>query len=154
MRAISHQHAGAYSGTPADTITLRHDERHLRRKLLSLPGGGQVLVDLPHAVALRQDDALVLEDGRLIRIAAAPEELYEVRARDDTHLARLCWHIGNRHLPAQMDGQRVLIQRDHVIRDMLTGLGATVAEIVAPFTPETGAYHGQGGHDHGHHHHG
>ena len=139
--------------TPFDLAVLAHDERHLRRRLLTLVHGDEVMVDLPTAVRLETGDCLVLDDGRLVDIQAAEEKLYEVRGRDPTHLMQICWHIGNRHLPAQIArewegiGQRVLIQRDHVIKAMLEGLGATVTEISEPFSPEPGAYaHG----DHSH----
>lgn len=156
IRATAHAHAGAHAGAhtgtlpgaPYASVTLAHDERHLRRKLLTVSTGDEVLVDFPSAVALADGDALVLDDGRLVAIRAAEEPLYAVTARDRLHLARLCWHLGNRHLPAEISEDRILIGRDHVIRDMLTGLGATIEEINAPFSPERGAYH-----SHGHHHH-
>lgn len=151
-KAVSHNHAGQYQGTPYDNVTLAHDARHLRRKLLTLNSGDQILVDLPSAVALEQGDVLVLEDERLIEIIAANEELYEITAKDAEHLSRLCWHIGNRHLPAQIEEHRILIARDHVIHDMLTGLGANVSDITEPFSPERGAYHNHG--KHADHHHG
>lgn len=148
-RATAHLRAGAYDGSPTGHVVLAHDERHLRRRLVALAGGGEVLVDFPETAVLEEGDALVLEDGTLVEVRAAEEALYEVTARDATHLARLCWHLGNRHLPAEIGADRILIGRDHVIRDMLLGLGATVTEITAPFSPERGAYHG---HAHGHHH--
>ncbi len=156
-RAISHEHAGRTTGAPTDTVRLTHDERHIRRRLLALDSGDRILVDLPAAVALEHGDVLVCEDGRRIAIAAAEEALYAVTGTDGAHIARLSWHIGNRHLPAQIERNRILIERDHVIRDMLTGLGATVNEVSEPFAPERGAYHGHGEHGHGHdhsHHHG
>ena len=131
---------------PYDLAVLAHDERHLRRRLLTLVHGDEVLVDLPSAVRLESGDCLVLEDGRFVDIQAAEEKLYEVRGRDAAHLMQLCWHIGNRHLPAQIlpewegFGLRIVIQRDHVIKAMLEGLGATVTEISEPFSPEPGAY--------------
>jgi urease accessory protein len=152
-RAISHLHAGQFDAKPSDTIMLAHDERHLRRKLLKSTNGTEILVDFPHAVALDHGDVLMLDDDRLVQVVAADEPLYEVTARDPLHLAKLCWHLGNRHLPAEIREDRILIARDHVIRDMLLGLGATVREIMAPFSPERGAYHGHGHqHDHGHPH--
>jgi urease accessory protein len=99
-------------------------------------------------VLLADGDALVLEDGRTIRIVAAPEDLYQVKP-GKVPLRHLAWHIGNRHLAAQIDEDRILIRRDHVIRAMLEGLGATVTEVVEQFQPVHGAYHG---HDHGHTH--
>ena len=153
-RATGHDHAGHYHGTPFDRITLAHDERHLRRKVLTLDKGEQILVDLPEAIAFDHGDVLILEDGRLAEIVAAAEELYEIVPRDGHHLVELAWHIGNRHLPAQIDENRIVILRDHVIRAMLEGLGAIVIEIAGPFQPLRGAYHaGHGHHHHGHGHH-
>ena len=114
-------------------------------KVLRLMGGDEILIDFPAAITLSHKDALELEDGRLVGIIAADEPLYEIRGRDRTHLVRLAWHLGNRHLPAQLGEARILIRRDHVIADMLKGLGATISEIEAPFSPEHGAYH-----DHSH----
>ena len=153
IRATAHAHADALPGAPYASVTLAHDERHLRRKLLTISTGDEVLVDFPSAVALADGDALVLDDGRLVAIRAAEEALYAVTARDQLHLAKLCWHLGNRHLPAEIREDRILIGRDHVIRDMLLGLGAAIEEIVAPFSPERGAYHGHAHHHHEHGHH-
>jgi urease accessory protein len=134
---------------------LPHDERHLRRRAIELSDGGKVLVDLPEPVALNDGDRLVLEDGRHVEIVAAPEEVYDIRARDGVHLTELAWHIGNRHLAAGIEADRIVILRDHVIKAMLEGLGATVREVSEPFKPLRGAYSGHGGahsHDHGHAH--
>ena len=140
---------------------LVHDERHLRRRVIELAGGDKVLVDLPETVVLSHRDLLVLEDGRHAEILAAAEELYDIRPRDALHLTQLAWHIGNRHLAAAIEPGRILILRDHVIKAMLEGLGATVADTVEPFSPLAGAYSGHGthghgahSHDHGHHDHG
>jgi urease accessory protein len=135
---------------PLDLVHLSHDERHLRRKTITLDGGDRVLVDLAEPVMLEHGDRLMLEDGRHVEIAAAEEELLEIVPRSPLHLAELCWHIGNRHLAAQIEERRILILRDHVIRDMLAGLGALVSETVEPFQPLRGAY---SGHSHGHHEH-
>ena len=120
----------------------------------NLPTASKVLVDLPEPVALNDGDRLVLEDGRHVEIIAAEEEVYDIRARDAVHLAELAWHIGNRHLAAAIEPGRILILRDHVIKAMLEGLGATVSDVSEPFKPVRGAYSGQGahGHDHGHAH--
>ncbi|KRE01238.1 urease accessory protein UreE [Bosea sp. Root670] len=150
LRAISHSHGG--SGEPAGTIRLDHAARHLRRKLVTTDQGDEVMVDLPEPVLFADGDRLVLEDGRKIAIVAAEEELYEVLPGSACPLRHLAWHLGNRHLPAQIDEDRILIQRDHVIRAMLEGLGASVRAVVARFQPVHGAYHAQG-HDHGHSHH-
>jgi urease accessory protein len=98
------------------------------------------LLDLENAVALRGGDALVLDDGRLIEVVAAPEPLAEIRCNDPQHLVRVAWHLGNRHLPTQIMAKGLRIRRDHVIEAMVKGLGARVIEIEAPFDPEGGAY--------------
>ncbi|WP_081602567.1 urease accessory protein UreE [Afipia felis] len=137
------------------TAVLQHDERHLRRKTINLTNGNDVLVDLPDPVILIAGDQLVLDNGAVVGIVAADEPLYEITGRNSAHLAELAWHIGNRHLPAAIATDRILILRDHVIKAMLEGLDAKVHEIVAPFNPVRGAYAGHGhehGHDHGHDH--
>ncbi|MEQ1954574.1 urease accessory protein UreE [Mesorhizobium sp. CN2-181] len=151
-RAGSVERAGMTSGqaTLAGTITLPHDERHLRRKVLALTGGDRVFVDLAEPAQLAAGDRLVLDDGRHVEIAAADEEIYEIVPRDTVHLAELAWHIGNRHLAAAIRPDRIFILRDYVIKKMLEGLGATVNEVLAPFEPVRGAY--SSGHDHGHDH--
>ncbi|ADV09708.1 urease accessory protein UreE [Mesorhizobium ciceri] len=154
-RAVSVLSAGAAGTTlPSGRAILAHDERHLRRRAIELADGGKVLVDLPEPVALNDGDRLVLENGGHIEIIAAPEEVYDIRARDGVHLAELAWHIGNRHLAAGIEAGRILILRDHVIKAMLEGLGATVSDVSEPFKPVRGAYSGHGGqsHDHGHAH--
>jgi urease accessory protein len=140
------------------------DDRHRRRMAMTGTRGLEFLLDLENAVALRGGDALVLDDGRLVEVVAAPEPLAEIRAADPQHLVRLAWHLGNRHLPTQIMGKGLRIRRDHVIEAMVKGLGARVIEIEAPFDPEGGAYVGAGhaahdhpshdhDHDHGDHHH-
>ena len=143
----------------ADTVVLGFDDRHRRRMAMTGTHGLEFLLDLQEAVALRGGDALVLEDGRLIEVVAAPEPLVEIRGTDPHHLVRIAWHLGNRHLPTQIVSKGLRIRRDHVIEDMVRGLGARVIVIEAPFDPEGGAYAG-GGHaahdhdDHGSHKHG
>lgn len=148
LRAISHSHGG--SGEPAGTLRLDHAARHLRRKLVVTDQGEEIMVDLPEPVLFADGDRLVLDDGRAVAILAAEEELYEVLP-GTCPLRHLAWHLGNRHLSAQIDETSILIQRDHVIRAMLEGLGASVREVVARFQPVHGAYHANG-HDHGHGH--
>jgi urease accessory protein len=144
IRVTAYLPAGKAKGTPDDTITLAHDERRLRRKLLTLPKGDEIFLDFPQALSLENGDRLQLEDGRTIEIRAADEAVFEIRGRDAAHLSKLAWHIGNRHLPAQIEKSRILIKRDHVIRDMLVGLGATVTDTTDHFSPEHGAYHSHG----------
>lgn len=150
---VRRANGGMADDPPRPQVVLAHDERHLRRKVIALTDGSRVLVDLPEPVALAAGDALVLEDGDVVIIGAAEEELLEVTARDPVHLTELAWHIGNRHLPAAISADRILILRDHVIRAMLEGLGAGVRDVVAGFEPVRGAYSGQAhGHGHGHSH--
>lgn len=130
-----------------DRVSLNYDDRFLRRKRLATVAAEAFIIDLAQTTSLEHGDALELEDGRLIEVVAAEEDLLEVTGAD---LPRIAWHIGNRHTPCQIERDRLLIQRDHVIRDMLDKIGATVREVVEPFTPEGGAYgHGR---THGHSH--
>jgi urease accessory protein len=122
------------------TVTLGYDERHRRRIELRTDAGEPFLLDLPRAVILRDGDGLALSDGFWLAVKAAPETLIEITALSADLLMRLAWHIGNRHLPAQIEAERVLIRDDHVIAAMLAGLGAQLRRIEAPFTPERGAY--------------
>ena len=151
---VSPQHR--WQEPAADTVVLDFDDRHRRRMAMTGTRGLEFLLDLENAVALRGGDALVLEDGRLIEVVAAPEPLIEIRGVDPLHLVRVAWHLGNRHLPTQIMAKGLRIRRDHVIEAMVKGLGARIIEIEAPFDPEGGAYAG-GGHahaadDHAHHH--
>ena len=138
----------------ADTITLDETARHRRRMAMVTDGGIAFLLDLPEAMLLVEGAAIVLDDGRLIAVKAKPEPLMKVRGRDARHLLTIAWQIGNRHLPAEIQEGFILLREDHVIAEMLKGLGATVTELEAPFDPEGGAYAGHGsdpGHGHGGH---
>lgn len=150
-----------WSEAAADTLVLGFDDRHRRRMAMTGTRGLEFLLDLEEAIALRGGDALVLDDGRLVEVVAAPEPLVEIRGTDPHHLVRVAWHLGNRHLPTQIVGKGLRIRRDHVIEEMVKGLGARVIAIEAPFDPEGGAYaggghatHGHDQHDHGDHKHG
>ena len=146
----------------AELITLTYDERFLRRKVLTTAQDERFLVDLEHTTSLNHGDAFVLSDGQFVNVVAAPENLLEING----NLVHLAWHIGNRHMPCQIEAKRLLIQSDHVLLDMLNKLGASVRDVCEPFTPEGGAYghgrthshdHGDGhehehGHEHGHGH--
>jgi urease accessory protein len=121
-------------------LTLPSDQRRLRRKVLTVKGE-EVLVDFPEPVTLEHFGGLELEDGRIVEIIAAPEPLLEVTPKGAEHLAQLAWHIGNRHMAAQIEKKRILVPRDHVAKAMLAGLGADVREVTEPFLPMQGAYH-------------
>ena len=113
--------------------------------MIKLQHGDEVLVDFEKPVKLKHGDCLVLADGRLVEVIAANEDLMEIAGRDAAHLIQLAWHIGNRHLEAQIETARILIRRDHVIGHMLEHQGAKVSNVSEPFEPEHGAYHA---HDH------
>jgi urease accessory protein len=150
-RASEIRSAGTWNASAAiDHVVLDADERHRRRITLTGEGGTAFLLDLPHATALRDGDGLVLEDGAIIRVAGKPEPLVEIAVASPQELARLAWHIGNRHTDVQVVGETLRIRRDHVLEDMLRGLGARLTPIEAPFDPEHGAY----GHQHHHDGHG
>lgn len=135
---------------PADQLLLSYEDRFLRRKVLTMQSGAPLLVDLPQTTSLDHGGALIALDGDEIAIVAAVEPLFSVTG----DLIRLAWHIGNRHTPCQIEADRLLIQRDRVLGDMLVLLGADIVETEEPFTPEGGAYgHGRThGHDHSHQH--
>jgi len=133
-----------------DRVVLDAAERHRRRIVLTGEGGTSFLLDLPHATMLRDGDGLVLEDGSIVRVAGKREPLVEITAENSSDLARLAWHIGNRHTDVQIVGDRLRIRRDHVLEELLRGLGAQLSLIEAPFDPERGAYSEQ--HRHGHYH--
>ncbi|MFG1222386.1 urease accessory protein UreE [Xanthobacter wiegelii] len=146
----------------ADEITLDHHARHRRRFALTADGGLSFLLDLDKATVLDDGDAVKLEDGRLVRVKAAAEELVEVTTANPLRLMKVAWHLGNRHVPAEITETAVYFVDDHVLTEMVRGLGAGVTKVTRPFRPEKGAYeaaeaHGGHGHaheSHGHEHHG
>ncbi len=155
MRAQEILHAGDWDAALAiDRVLIDFDRRHRRRIKLDTVKGSSVLLDLPHAVRLRDGDGLVV-DGGIILVVAQAEALAEIHAHDDATLVRIAWHLGNRHLPVQLIGDRIRIRADHVIEEMVELIGGHVERIEAPFDPEAGAY--AGGHSHLHddddHHH-
>ena len=128
-------------------MTLAYDDRHRRRCRLVTDGGLAFLLELPEARVLRDQDRLVLDDERLVLVHAAAEAVLEVRAADPAELARIAWHLGNRHTPTQILDGRLRIRADHVLEHLLVAhLGAAVVHATAPFDPEGGAY--AHGHDH------
>jgi urease accessory protein len=149
-RATSVLTAGSWRrSSAADHLVLSYEERHRRRRAFVAQGGTAFVLDLPRTVLLAAGDGLLLGDGRVIAVEAAPEALLRITAPDAATLVRLAWHLGNRHLPVQLAGDHLLIRADPVIADMLRGLGATLQEVQQPFMPEAGAY-GPGTHGHGH----
>jgi urease accessory protein len=146
-----------------DTLILSHAQRQAQKGFLFGVKGTCVELDFAEAVRLRTDDALLLDTGGLVEVVAEPEPLIEVRAADLASLARLAWHLGDRHVPVQVLERRLRLKRDPAIETLLQSLGAKVVAIDAPFEPEGGAYEASAGghdhhhdhdHDHGHAHHG
>lgn len=156
MRAIAIRPAATWAGEAADRVVLDYDDRHRRRIAMTGNNGVTFLLDLPTPAELRSGDALLLEDGRLIEIVAAPEPLLEIHCADPRQLARIAWHLGNRHLPTQITNGFLRVRRDHVVADLALRLGAEIVEIEAPFDPEGGAYRkaqslaNAGAHEHRH----
>jgi urease accessory protein len=144
------RHLAVKADRVADTIVLDHEGRHRRRVVLKALKGTEFLLDLEKATVVKGGDAFKLEDGRLVQVMAAPQKLLEVRAETPTRLAKLAWHIGNRHTPAEITGEAIYIETDHVLAEMVRGLGGSATELMRPFEPERGAY--DGGHGHGHSH--
>ena len=148
LKANTYLPKSAVTGQPAFRVTLDAQDRHIRRKRLQLNDGTSVMVDLAKAVPLSAGDCLVLDNGQLVEIQAALEPLIEVTAASPRALLALAWHIGNRHLEAQIEQVRILIRPDHVIAHMLEHQGAVIREVNESFSPENGAYHHDIGHEH------
>lgn len=163
IRATRVLKKGGWTGPVRDTVRLDFDSRHRRRIAMRGEGGLDFLLDLPRVEALNDGDALQLDDGGRVLVRAAPEPLLRVSCTDAHALMRVAWHLGNRHLPTEITGDALFIRHDHVIADMLRGMGAAVDDVDRPFQPEGGAYgehahpephsHSHGhGHSHGHNH--
>jgi urease accessory protein len=140
----------APAGRPVDgVIELAFEQRERSRFRATLLSGEEIGVDLPPGTVLRHGDRLLLADGRIVAIEAAPERLLEVHAHDAIELARIAYHIGNRHVPIQIGDGFVRLLPDHVLQAMIERLGGHVHEVSVGFQPESGAY----GHSHVHHQH-
>jgi urease accessory protein len=153
-RAIAVHKSGQWPEEAAiDRVTLAFVDRHRRRLRLVAESGNPFLLDLARVQHLADGDGLELDDGGYVRVCAAPERVLEIEADGPAELLRLAWHLGNRHLPVQALDGRLRIRDDHVIAQMVEGLGGRITRLNAPFDPETGAYAGADqGHGHGHDH--
>jgi urease accessory protein len=151
-QAVEWHHAGAWPGKEASgSVTLRFTDRCKRRIQMTDDGGQPFLLNLPRPLRLADGDGLRLDEGGYLRVVAATEPLIEAFANDAAHLAKLAWHIGNRHVPAEIvDSRRLRIATDPVLETMLRQLGAEVRRLEAPFNPERGAYEQLGVHVHAH----
>jgi len=130
-----------------DSIELDFDQRHRRRIAMTSQSGREFLLDLPRAAAIQHGDGLELDDGTVIVVQAKPEAVADIQAKNEQHLNRIAWHLGNRHLPTEILEDCLRIRDDHVIVDMVRKLGGKVTQKQAPFHPEGGAYAGHG-HEH------
>jgi urease accessory protein len=149
-RVIAIKRAGAWNVASAtDRVRLDSGDRHRRRAVLTGECGTTVMMDWPQPVMLRDGDGLVLDGGTIVQVVGEVEPLLEIGTASAVELIRLAWHLGNRHTDLQIAGDRLRIRHDHVLREMATGLGASVTAIAAPFDPEAGADHT---HDHGNGH--
>ena len=135
--------------TAIDCVVLDAGDRHRRRIMLKGDRGTEFLLDLDEAVALRDGDGIMLDDGGIVLVTGQPEPLVEVAARTPLALVQLAWHLGNRHTDVQIVGDRLRIRRDHVLEEMVSGLGGRVTAIDAPFDPEPGAPRGAHEYVHG-----
>src|SRR5208283_3012776 len=149
-RAIAVHSYGQWPHEAAlDTVTLAYLDRHRRRIRLVADSGETFLLDLARALHLSEGDGLELDSGGYLLVRAAPEPVLEIEAPDRASLLRIAWHLGNRHLPLQVAGDRLRIREDHVIAEMVSGLGGRTTRLDAPFDPELGAYAGTA-HHHAH----
>ncbi len=148
MRAQSVMPKGTWSGSAADMITLDYEHRCRRRIAMKGDGGLSFLLDLAVTTFLKDGDALLLEDGRLVEIKAKAEDLLEITGRDPLHLMTLAWHLGNRHLAAQIEPGRIVLRHDPAIGHMLEHQDASLRKVHEPFNPEGGAFSAHAGHEH------
>jgi urease accessory protein len=148
-RVISIKPANDWNtASAADRVVLDAGDRNRRRIVLTAEKGTEFLLDFAKPVSLRDGDGLLLDDGAIVLVAGEPEKLVEISAGSALDCVRLAWHLGNRHTDLQVIGDKIRIRRDHVLEDMLRGLGATLTPLDAPFDPEATAPH-EHGHDHG-----
>ena len=148
-RAIGvHRRGGWPKAGAAATVTIAHLDRHRRRIRLVADSGEAFLLDLPRACHLADGDGLELDDGAWLEVRAALEPVLEIEAPDRAALLRIAWHLGNRHLPLQVAGERLRIRADPVIAEMVAGLGGKLTRLDTAFDPEIGAYAGAPHHHH------
>jgi urease accessory protein len=148
--------AGSWNAkNAAGSVLLNYDDRYRRRTKLTDTNGNAFLLDLEKPRVLLHGEGLVLESGGILTVIAADEPIADIHTHSVAQTARIAWHIGNRHIPVQvLDDGSLRIRDDHVLVEMIEGLGAHVHRGLAPFSPEGGAYseEAKGNHHHGHDH--
>lgn len=148
LRVFTIRPAGSFAAADAiDRVVLDAGDRQRRRIVLTGEIGTKLLLDFEKPVTLRDGDGLVLEDGSIVIVTGQAERLVEISAKAAPDFVRLAWHIGNRHTDVQFIDKAFRIRCDHVLEEMVKGLGATTTALEAPFDPEPAVPHG------GHHHH-
>ena len=135
-----------------EQLMLPFELRCKSRLRTRLASGEEAGLFLERGAVLRAGDRLLANDGRVVEVVAAPESVMDVRSSDAHQLARAAYHLGNRHVAVELQPGLVRFARDHVLGEMVRGLGLEVVECEAPFEPESGAYGGHGGHAHPHGH--
>ena len=133
-----------------ENLVLPFEQRCKTRLRTRLESGEEAGIFLERGAVLRGGDLLQANDGRIVEVKAAPEAVMEVRSGDPLALARAAYHLGNRHVAVQLAPGMLRFAKDHVLGEMVSGLGLDVVEALAAFEPESGAYGGHGGHVHGH----
>ena len=146
------EHRAPADAPATERLTLTFELRSKSRLRTRLASGEEVGLFLERGVILRTGDKLQGSDGRVVEVTAAPEAVMDACADDPVRLAQAAYHLGNRHVPVQVGAAFLRFGRDHVLGEMVRGLGLAVSEIEAPFEPESGAYGGHGGHAHPHGH--
>jgi urease accessory protein len=139
----------AHRAEAQDALSLPYEQRRRSRLRARLDGGEEVGLFLPRGTALREGDLLQADNGRIVQVRAAPETVSRARCADPVALARAAYHLGNRHVALQIDGDGVRFLHDHVLDEMVRAMGLAVTLETLPFEPEVGAY---GGHSHPHGH--
>jgi urease accessory protein len=139
--------AGQWHAAAIDRVVLSADDRHRRRVVLTTERGTRFLLDLSHATQLRNGDGLVLDDGSIVCVSSGVEPLAEIKSRDALNFLRLAWHLGNRHADVQILDSKLRIRRDHVLEDMVVGLGGLVTHTQAAFEPDISGLGGPGHRD-------
>lgn len=148
IKIIQHTNKGGATAPADDELILPYDLRQKARQRVRLSSGREAGLFLPRGTTLRDGDRLSAEDGISLRVVAAEETVSIAKVEDHLHLAKIAYHLGNRHVAVQVLPDRLVYLHDHVLDDMVSGLGGTVTVTRQAFEPEEGAYHAGGHHHH------